>query len=515
MTPPRFPGPPGGIMSMPARPQRQLDTVSLEGLDDLVDPDAPSRAQIKSRDFPELYGLDVGPGDATVVLYDADSMDSFAACFAAHVRLGQNAKYFGVSRGWGIEDLPIDVSGEVVAMLGVSWSMEAMHDLVAECGWLLILDSQSSMVRELQGFNYPSAIKMYDADMGAGPMGWNFFFPGDPVPSLLRALEDAELGRRVFRDALAFADGFEATLDLELPFGEVAYNSEVFQAFELHLHDEGRSVISRSIEEGLEIGEEIQQLCREVGQRMSVRTLRAFPAWRCALLNSATPFASRVAEHLAAQLVQQRGADSTKSSFGMIFEVRKRTVRATLHSLPGGPDVSEVAAAFEGWGRPHLAVFTVTLSTWEEMWLQSEPVLWDTDVVAPGSLRLRSGDLIYVAQSDQRFEESPFDCWSWGYRADDPSQEGWFPTLAHTLLLATANVAASADGVKGLQAGDLIVAQGQLGEFVWGWKFQPGCKDEAKDKGWYPRMGADDALALEPVSGASSRAVVFPAAAGA
>jgi hypothetical protein len=215
---------------------------------------------------------------------------------------------------------------------------------------------------------------------------------------------------------------------------------------------------------------------------------------------------------LAKELVRAHGVESVNQCFGMVFEVRKRNVRATMCSLPGGPDmlsgpdVSEVASIFEGWGRRHHAVFTVTLSDWQDMWMQPEPILWDIGTSAPGCLRLACGDLVYVSHTDQRFQDCPFDSWSWGYLAKDPSKEGWFPTLAHTLWLVCADVAASNDGVKEVQAGDLIVAEGQYGDFLWGWKFRPGCGGESKEKGWFPRV---DAM-LEPISGISARAVVFP-----
>merc|ERR1719210_1908303 len=117
----------------PQRPQRQLDAVALEGIDDLVDAALADRALVKSRDFPELQALDLEPSDVKVVLFDSFSVESFAACAAARCFLKDNARYIGVNRGSELQDLDVDVSGKVVAMLGVCWSLEAMHDLVFEC----------------------------------------------------------------------------------------------------------------------------------------------------------------------------------------------------------------------------------------------------------------------------------------------------------------------------------------------------------------------------------------------
>ena len=42
-----------------------------------------------------------------------------------------------------------------------------------------------------------------DPRLGAGVLAWEFFNKGDPVPLLLRAIEDSYLGRNVFKDGKA------------------------------------------------------------------------------------------------------------------------------------------------------------------------------------------------------------------------------------------------------------------------------------------------------------------------
>ena len=76
----------------------------------------------------------------------------------------------------------------------IAMTSEAMHDLVAECAWLIILETHVSAVRELEHFSYPSAVRILEPDMAAGVLAWNFFIPQHPVPPLLRALEDGSAG---------------------------------------------------------------------------------------------------------------------------------------------------------------------------------------------------------------------------------------------------------------------------------------------------------------------------------
>lgn len=497
----------GGETSLPPPPSRRLDTVEFEDLVDLVDLDAPGRAFVKSHDFKEFDSLDLRKTDIQVVLFDAFSVDSFAACFAARQYLDGYARYEGVDRGMVVEDLSADVAGQVVAMLGVSWSLEAMHDLVAECKSILILETNRSVARELEQFNYPNAIVVLDLEMGAGALAWNFFFPERAVPPLLRALEDMELGRAALRDSAAFADGFETAFDFHPPRGEVSADDAVFEEFELLLDGGGRLTINRAIEEGLSLRPSIQEQCCTAATQSSLRTLRFFPAWRCILANVSSPFAGRIGEHLAMSIPADDEAGNTihLRCFAAVYEVKHRHVRAVLRSLQGGPDVSEIAAMYDGCGQANRAFFTVAIDMWERLWVQPDTVLWNVEPTHTRCLALSRGERVTVARRGQRFRESPFDEWSWGYRTDSPTMEGWIPTLAHTLFVATRSVPSLATGILGLDVGDLLVARGQRGQYFWGWKCHPAepfC--EVGPKAWFPHMEG----VLRPVHATSVQALL-------
>jgi len=401
----------------------------------------------------------------------------------------------GIDRGTVIDDLVTDIKDRVVAMLGVCWSLEAMHDLVAECAWLIILETHVSAVRELEHFSYPSAVRILEPDMAAGVLAWNFFIPQHPVPPLLRALEDAELGRRALVNAAAFADGFEAAFNLTPPRGELHSNNPAFDEFDLLLDGGGRSTMDRAVEEGFALEPAINLQCKAAESQYSVRLLRAFPAWRCAVLNICSPFA-RVADHLVATLAAQGEAHRCLAA---VFEVRRRGVRVVLRSLPGGPDVSEIAAMYDGSGRPHRAFFSVPFVMWDDLWVQPDRVLWDVVPNGEHCLALKRGDLVTVSRSGERISrDAPFDEWSWGYCNN---QEGWIPTLAHTLLVAVRNIHSVDVGILQLSEGDLIVARGQRGQYVWGSKVRG--KTEGPT-GWFPYMDG----VLRPVHTASAQALL-------
>ena len=494
-------------MAIPAPPPRQLDTVSLEKVDDLIDADCPCRSAVKSRDFPELASFDVRPSDVEFVLFDYNSVDSFAACWAAHTVLG-DVEYCGVNRSSSVDDVPIElVHNRVVAMLGICWPFEAMHELTVECKALFVLDNHISVAREMEIFSHPHAILIIDENMGAGALAWNSFRSSAPVPALLRGIEDAELGRQALRGSREFALGFEATCNLNIPRGDITRDDPIFAEFgSLIGNDGGRSKIDEAIRVGHKLEPGLQATFREAASSHTVASLQAFPSWTCALANVSSPLAGSVAELLVADLasrlaqltstatVNSDDADAEDAGdpsyrcercFAAVFEInRKGFVRVSLRSLPGGPDVSEIAAKYDGCGNANRAFFMVPGEVWDSMWIHPETVLWDVTAAGPMRLKLDQGDTVTVAWKGERFMDGPFDEWSWGY-CNKTLKEGWFPTLAHSLMVATREIPSIGHGITGLEEGEMLIARRQRGKFLLGYSFQPGSEVRDATLKWY------------------------------
>eukprot|EP00928_Gymnodinium_smaydae_P083156 TRINITY_DN6640_c0_g5_i1.p1 TRINITY_DN6640_c0_g5~~TRINITY_DN6640_c0_g5_i1.p1 ORF type:complete len:548 (-),score=105.98 TRINITY_DN6640_c0_g5_i1:224-1831(-) len=501
-------------------PRRRLDAVGVEKLEDIVIENAGERRSlIKSRMFPELTRAEVAPSSVEVVLFDQYSMDSFAACFAARAALGSQATYHGVSRNSRVEDLEDAVQGRVVAMLGICWPMDAMHDLVLECSYLFVLCNHVSVQRELEQFTYPQALSITDTDMGACTMAWNLFHPNDPPPALFRAIEDAELGRGLLRNAAAFEAAIdEGCLIGDLPRGEVPHGDKAFETFKRLLgSDGGRAAIQTTIEEGLLLLPIIAEQSAEVVGASSVATLCSFPAWRCSLAEVrevSTQHAGAVADALARDLRSRYGGVATSDGagdeeeipatsgsrrcFGAAYEFLRSRVRVVLRSLHGGPDVSEIAAQFDGCGHRTRAFFSVDRELWDGLWVRPETVLWDVPGGSPGTLAVAHGEAVVVARRGERFMDSPFDEWSWCYRCEKPTVEGWVPTLAHTIWVATQSADSPGDGVQATKEGDLVYARGQRGQYLYGRRFRQGCGD-AWSVGWFSKEhgGLVDAGSVE------------------
>lgn len=474
-------------------PRRRLSLIDVEGIGDVAD--GPDRALLRSRDFPEVGG-DVGPSDVEVVLFDAYSIDSVVACWAARLALGDRVTFEGVHRAMTVDDLTVDVQNRVVAMIGVCWSLEAMQDFVPQCEWVFVVETYDSVALELEHVVYPTCVLVVDPAMCAASMAWNFFLPSEPVPALVRALEDAELGRSALGRSAEFARGYAAVLDLVPLFGAIVPGDQILSRLELLLDGGGRATRERCIEKGLALEAEERAACRGAVDALAVRVLRAFPAYLCAVAAAPSPHGGRAAEALVAELVA-RGVGEHRA-VALALELRDGRWRIELRSQAGGANVAEIAATYGGFGRQARAFFTIAADEWEDLWIQPETVLWDVPSGSPQCLALRRGDQVTIAHRGERFPDAPADEWSWGHKAQEPLVEGWIPTLAHTLLLATRSEPEPGAGVRPLVEGDLLVAHGQRGQFVWGALLRGG----NDTRGWYPRFEG----LLQPVCPSSVRA---------
>ncbi|CAK9028742.1 unnamed protein product [Durusdinium trenchii] len=373
-------------MAPPSPPRRKRDTVQRENFADLVD--EKRRHLVKSKEF----SLDDGsftPGEVEVVLFDVYSLDSFVACCAARAALTQHAQFEGVTRNGSVEQLEIDVTDKVVAMVGVCWDYETMRDLCCDrAKSILVLESEDSLpeVEKSELINLGVWIET-DSRFGAGVLAWEFFNKGEPVPLLLRAVEDIHLGRGVFLDGKAMEDGIDALLEdddienvtlaiqgLLCPLG---YREKIFQKFHSLLTDskETKRRLQTIADRGRAREPEIRKDQLEAVSKSVVRVFRHFPAWKCNMVMMTSKFEGRVAEFLAESLAQRCQGQENRC-MGAVLEMKEgSTVRVTLRSLDGGPDVSEVAHRFEGCGTGTRAFFKVRSDLLESSLEQPEIVL--------------------------------------------------------------------------------------------------------------------------------------------
>merc|ERR1719343_1846559 len=96
-----------------------------------------------------------------------------------------------------------------------------MHELLQECQAVIVLETHNSVDADICQFSHPNLVRVIDTDVSASTLAWNFFLPCEPVPPLLRAIEDYELSRSALNNAASFALGFPEAFNIKPPAGVV------------------------------------------------------------------------------------------------------------------------------------------------------------------------------------------------------------------------------------------------------------------------------------------------------
>lgn len=122
------------------------------------------------------------------VLYHAQCPDGFGAAWAAQKKLGDKAKYIPVHHGEPFPKLP--TSADVI-MLDVAYPRPRHEELKALVHSLTVVDHHKTNVDALKGL--PDV--HIDLSHSGAVLSWLFFHPGEPVPELLKYIEDYDLWR--------------------------------------------------------------------------------------------------------------------------------------------------------------------------------------------------------------------------------------------------------------------------------------------------------------------------------
>eukprot|EP00434_Breviolum_minutum_P009966 symbB.v1.2.008786.t1/scaffold536.1/size343967/2 len=120
-------------------------------------------------------------------------------------------------------------------------------------------------------------------------------------------------------------------------------------------------------------------------------------------------------------------------------ETRVRGVRVILRSLPGGPDVSQIAVHFGGGGSATRAFFKApSTAILESNFEQPEVVLRRVDNDS-SCLQLEPKDVVMVMLRDQHFHQDPLEDWSWGFKTSSPKEDFFADLLTSQKLVFLEN----------------------------------------------------------------------------
>lgn len=277
-----------------------------------------------------------------VCIFHAGCPDGFGAAWAAWRAWGEKGVY--VPRGHEDPFAADEYEGDRVVFADIAPPPEAARQLLDRAGELVILDhhvsaleryeSEAGLLREIEAAGHRV---LFDLDHSGAVLAWEHLHPGDPVPELLRYVEDQDLwrfalprSREVNAAVASHPRTFEAWNALaELPIERLAAEGEPILRAE-------KVEVERALHHAhpLRVGEHSVEA---VNARM---------------------FRSRIGHELA--LRAAFGAPC-----GAVYRLQGARVDVSIYSV-GDFDVAKLAASFGGGGHRNAAGFSVSLADWLE-----------------------------------------------------------------------------------------------------------------------------------------------------
>ncbi len=149
-----------------------------------------------------------------VIYHGRNCPDGFAAALAAWLFYAGQAEFLALDHGdiRCVDDLPA-LAGRAVYVLDFSFAEPILRGIDARAAKLVMLDHHQSAAEQLAGFVCRSGVVHFDITRSGAHLAWAFFHPQQPLPDLVKFVEDRDIWAWQYPDSA----GFLAALDME-PF---------------------------------------------------------------------------------------------------------------------------------------------------------------------------------------------------------------------------------------------------------------------------------------------------------
>ena len=263
------------------------------------------------------------------VLYHKDCLDGFSGAWAAHRRF-PDARFFPM----GYDDrFPYDLDrGYSVFIIDFSFDRETMIRLhnVFGVNNVVLLDHHETAAEKLAGV----ANCIIDLNRSGAVIAWEYFHPEEPVPTLLKYVQDRDLWKWEMPESRA-VDAYIASWSGDDSFEQWRWLDRV-------ITDNFDQVVS----EGAAILRSNQRLVRQACETSEVITIGGYD-----VLGVRSPVLhSEIGEYLL--------ADCVEVPFVVVYTEQAQEIRYSLRSRAGGFNVAQLAREFGGGGHPAAAGFT-------------------------------------------------------------------------------------------------------------------------------------------------------------
>lgn len=279
------------------------------------------------------------------VLIHRGCQDGLGGKYAAWKKFGDAATYIPVSYGHPLPEIP---DHSEVYIIDFSYDKATLEALNARCSKVVVLDHHKSAEAALRDLDFA----FFDMNRSGAVMAWNYFHPDDPVPEILKRVQDRDLWRWQYKDTEQVTSAMQLLGD-DMAEWDTYVNSEQWGISDLV--SQGK-IIQRYKDHV------IDRVCRQYNV-----TFRAWNGLDIAIVNS-----SDLQDDVSAYLYEKYPVD-----YVIIYSLNgEGRVRISLRSKdPTGADVSEIAKLYGGGGHKHSAGCTAS-STIIKEWYSSPIVTY-------------------------------------------------------------------------------------------------------------------------------------------
>ncbi len=273
-------------------------------------------------------------------VYHAGCPDGFGAAWAVSRAWGTEATY--VARGHNDRLRGEDLSDTIIAFVDIAPDNDELRDLAGHAAQVIVLDHHVTSQDRLEADpTICNAIAregheiIFDMSRSGSVLAWQYFSPDQPVPDLLRYVEDQDL----------WAWKLPRSQEVNAAITSYPRSFEVWS-----------ELAERPVEELMREGEPIVRANRvEVERILKHAAPLAIDNRRTESVN-----ASSNRSAIGHELAQRK---TYGEPWGCVYRIDGDRVYATLYSI-GDFDVSQIAVRFGGGGHKNAAGFSVRLARW-------------------------------------------------------------------------------------------------------------------------------------------------------
>ena len=261
-----------------------------------------------------------------VVLYHKDCPDGFSAAWVAWTKLGDKADYVPV-----IHQLPPPegLTDKTIYMVDFVYPGKILDNILENNKKVIVLDHHESVEHEVK--RVPGSV--YDVNHSGAVITWQYFYPGAPIPKLLKYVEDVDL----WNLKLPHTREIEAFLERQ------PRNFEGWGRLAHDLENEGK--FQEYINEGRAMVEYKNALVEEIASQADLVSFDGHDVFAINYTNAGM-LTSEIGHTLYIK----------KPPFSIIWGERANGIKVSMRS-DGTVDVSEIAKKYGGGGHKASAGF--------------------------------------------------------------------------------------------------------------------------------------------------------------